>query len=301
MKRLLLLLLITTIAYAIVEESKEYDEVSLEINLKPFRDIINKEKDTAINAATKATKPVQQAVTKVTKPVQQEVTKVTKPIQKEVTKITKPVQQEVTKITKPLSSNVIKKVVKPSINTVKKIEVPIKKMIDPAIKHIQKFLNDNPKIKKISDPLIKEIHKVIKDPKKTIQEILKDPKNAQKVVGKALKTIMDKVKASHPFEKIKAELKDLENFMKKKISVQELKKLFVDKPVQFFNQLSQKARNGIYWLKKKGYWEPIKFVAETAGQYGATALCSLYLSPAICKPAMDLIFAFGFNRYLDSL
>ena len=301
MKRLLLLLLITTIAYAIVEESKEYDEVSLEINLKPFRDIINKEKDTAINAATKATKPVQQAVTKVTKPVQQEVTKVTKPIQKEVTKITKPVQQEVTKITKPLSSNVIKKVVKPSINTVKKIEVPIKKMIDPAIKHIQKFLNDNPKIKKISDPLIKEIHKVIKDPKKTIQEILKDPKNAQKVVGKALKTIMDKVKASHPFEKIKAELKDLENFMKKKISVQELKKLFVDKPVQFFNQLSQKARNGIYWLKKKGYWEPIKFVAETAGQYGATALCSLYLSPAICKPAMDLVFTFVVDRYLDSL
>ena len=301
MKRLLLLLLISTIAYGIAEESKEYDDVSLEINLKPFRDIINKEKDTAINAATKATKPVQQAVTKVTKPVQQEVTKVTKPIQKEVTKITKPVQQEVTKITKPLSSNVIKKVVKPSINTVKKIEVPIKKMIDPAIKHIQKFLNDNPKIKKISDPLIKEIHKVIKDPKKTIQQILKDPKNAQKVVGKALKTIMDKVKASHPFEKIKAELKDLENFMKKKISVQELKKLFVDKPVQFFNQLSQKARNGIYWLKKKGYWEPIKFVAETAGQYGATALCSLYLSPAICKPAMDLVFTFVVDRYLDSL
>ena len=112
---------------------------------------------------------------------------------------------------------------------------------------------------------------------------------------------MDKVKASHPFEKIKAELKDLENFMKKKISVQELKKLFVDKPVQFFNQLSQKARNGIYWLKKKGYWEPIKFVAETAGQYGATALCSLYLSPAICKPAMDLVFTFVVDRYLDSL
>ena len=301
MKRLLLLLLISTIAYAIVEESKEYDDVSLEINLKPFRDIINKEKDTAINAATKATKPVQQAVTKVTKPVQQEVTKVTKPIQKEVTKITKPVQQEVTKITKPLSSNVIKKVVKPSINTVKKIEVPIKKMIDPAIKHIQKFLNDNPKIKKISDPLIKEINKAIKDPKKTIQQILKDPKNAQKIVEKALIRIMDKVKTSHPFEKIKAELKDLENFMKKKISVQELKKLFVDKPVQFFNQLSQKARNGIYWLKKKGYWEPIKFVAETAGQYGATALCSLYLSPAICKPAMDLVFTFVVDRYLDSL
>ena len=112
---------------------------------------------------------------------------------------------------------------------------------------------------------------------------------------------MDKVKASHPFEKIKAELKDLESFMNKNISVQELKTFFVDKPVQFYNQLSQKARNGFYWLKKKGYWDPIRFVTETAGQYCATVLCSLYLSPAICKPAMDLIFAFGLNRYLDSL
>ena len=89
--------------------------------------------------------------------------------------------------------------------------------------------------------------------------------------------------------------------MNKNISVQELKTFFVDKPVQFYNQLSQKARNGFYWLKKKGYWDPIRFVTETAGQYCATALCSLYLSPAICKPAMDLIFAFGLNRYLDSL
>jgi hypothetical protein len=67
------------------------------------------------------------------------------------------------------------------------------------------------------------------------------------------------------------------------------------------NQLSQKARNGIYWLKKKGYWEPIKFVAEQAGQYAATTLCSMYLTPVVCEPAMDLVFTFVVDKYLDSL
>ena len=67
------------------------------------------------------------------------------------------------------------------------------------------------------------------------------------------------------------------------------------------NQLSQKARNGIYWLKKKGYWEPIKFVAEQAGQYAATAICSAYLTPVVCEPAMDIVFTFVVDKYLDSL
>ena len=174
-------------------------------------------------------------------------------------------------------------------------------MIDPAIKQVKKFLNDHPNIKKISDPFIKEIHKAIKDPSKTIHHILKDPKNAQKIVGKALKTIIDNVNKLHPLEKIKNGLKSLENFMRKNIPVKELKKFFVNTPKKVLNQLSTKARNGIYWLKKKGYWEPIKFAIKTAGQYGATALCSAYLSPVICKPAMDLAFTLVVNKYIDKL
>ena len=174
-------------------------------------------------------------------------------------------------------------------------------MIDPAIKQVKKFLNDHPNIKKISDPFIKEIHKAIKDPSKTIHHILKDPKNAQKIVGKALKTIIDNVNKLHPLEKIKNGLKSLENFMRKNIPVKELKKFFVNTPKKVLNQLSTKARNGIYWLKKKGYWEPIKFAIKTAGQYGATALCSAYLSPFICKPAVDLAFSLVVNKYIDKL
>ena len=312
MKRLLLLLLISAIAYAIVEDSNEYDDVSLEINYKPLTNILNKAKGPIIKAANPIVKPAQQAVNKVVKQVQQNANKVAKPVEQTANKVVKPVQQTGNNVVKslqqnannavkPLASSVIKNVVKPSINTVKKIEAPIKKMIDPAIKQVKKFLNDHPNIKKISDPFIKEIHKAIKDPSKTIHHILKDPKNAQKIVGKALKTIIDNVNKLHPLEKIKNGLKSLENFMRKNIPVKELKKFFVNTPKKVLNQLSTKARNGIYWLKKKGYWEPIKFAVKTAGQYGATALCSAYLSPVICKPAVDLAFTLVVNKYIDKL
>ena len=265
MKRLLLFLLISAIAYAIVEDSNEYDDVSLEINYKPLTNILNKAKGPIIKASNPIVKPAQQAVNKVVKQVQQNANKVAKPVQQTGNNVVKSLQQNANNAVKPLASSVIKNVVKPSINTVKKIEAPIKKMIDPAIKQVKKFLNDHPNIKKISDPFIKEIHKAIKDPSKTIHHILKDPKNAQKIVGKALKTIIDNVNKLHPLEKIKTGLKSLENFMRKNIPVKELKKFFVNTPKKVLDQLSTKARNGIYWLKKKGYWEPIKFAVKTAG------------------------------------
>ena len=74
MKRLLLLFLISSIAYAIVEGSNEYDDVSLEINLKPLKNIVNKAKDPVSKAVNPIVKPAQQAVTKATKTVQQAVT-----------------------------------------------------------------------------------------------------------------------------------------------------------------------------------------------------------------------------------
>ena len=122
-------------------------------------------------------------------------------------------------------------------------------MVKPTINKINKFLNSHPKIKKISDPLIKEIKSIIKDPRKPIEEILKDPKNAPKIVGKALNSIIDKIKAFHPLENIKDGIKhlenNLENFMEKnKIPVKEIKKLFINeshKVQQTIKHLSQKA------------------------------------------------------------
>jgi len=180
MKRILLLLLISTITYAIDEESNEYDDVSLEINLTPIKNLVNNAKD----------------------PVAKDANVIAKPIQKKVPQI-------VNQVTNPKKNNIIK----PSSNTLTKYDPHMKKIVESAIKQVNKYLK-SPKIKKIADPFIEEIKKHIKDPSKTIEHILKDPKNAQKIIYKAVKSLIDKVKSSHPFAEIKGKLRELQNFMK---------------------------------------------------------------------------------------
>jgi len=283
MKRLLVLLLISTIAYAIVEESNEYDDVSLEFNFKHLKKLANKAK-----------KPISKVVKTVAKPIKKNVPKV-------VSQVTNPIKKNVPKVVSQVTNPIKKNVIKPSINTLTKLEPHIKKVVKPAIQQVNKFLKAHPKIKNFADPFIKEIKKHIKEPGKTIEHILKDPKNAQKIIAKALKPLIDKVKSSHPFAKIKAELRNVQNFMKKqKITVGQLQKLF-GKSVEAIKKLPQQARNGIYWLKKNGYWEPIKFVVEQVGQYAATALCSAYLTPAVCEPAVSLAFSLVIDPALDKL
>ena len=291
---------------SVAKPVKEFTDKAIK-PVKKVADKVNNQVKHVVDKAKKEVKdkvinPAKHAVDKAKKEVKD---KVINPAKHVVDKANKEIKDKVNKAEKEITNNVIKNVVKPSINTLHKIEPLVK----PTINKINKFLNSHPKIKKISDPLIKEIKSIIKDPRKQIEEILKDPKNAPKIVGKALNSIIDKIKAFHPLEKIKDEIKhlekDLENFMEKnKIPVKEIKKLFINeshKVQQTIKQLSQKARNGIYWLKKKGYWEPIKFIAETAGQYAAESVCSAFLSPLVCGLAMDIVFTFVVDKYLDSL
>ena len=266
MKRILVLLLISTIAYAIVEESNEYDDVSLETNLTPIKNLVNKAKGPVAKAANSLAKPIQ-----------------------------KKVPQIVNQVVNPKKKNIIK----PSSNTLTKFEPHMKKVVDSAIKQANKYLKSYPKIKKIADPFIKEIQKHIKDPSKTIEHILKDPKNAPKIIYKAVKSLIDKVKSSHPFAEIKGKLRELQNFMKKqKISVDELQKLF-GKSANVIKQLPQQVRNGVYWLKKKGYWKQILFVAEQGGQLGATLLCYYFLYSGLCEPAMNIAFTLVIDPLIE--
>jgi len=274
MKRLLVLLLISTIAYAIDEVPKEYDDVSLEINLTPIKNLVNKAKGPASKPANSLLKPIE-----------------------------KKVPQNVNPVINPKKNNIIK----PSSNTLTKFEPHIKRMVGWAIKHVNDYLKAHPKIKNIAEPFIKEIKTHIKDPNKTIEHILKDPKNAQKIITKALKSLFDKVKSSHPFAQIKGKLRDFQNFMKKqKISVDELQKILGKSVNGIKNDIKndikkipQQVRNGIYWLKKKGYWKPLLFVAEQVGQYGATALCSIYVPYNICDPVMNIAFTFVIDPYIE--
>ena len=265
MKRILVLLLISTIAYAIVKESNEYDDISLESNLTPIKNLVNNAKDRVAKAANAIAKPIE-----------------------------KKVPQIVNQVTNPKKNNIIK----PSSNTVTKYDPHMKKIVESAIKQVNKYLK-SPKIKKIADPFIKEIQKHIKDPSKTIEHILKDPKNAPNIIYKAVKSLIDKVKSSHPFAEIKGKLRDLQNFMKKqKISVDELQKL-LGKSVNDIKQLPQQVRNGVYWLKKKGYWKQILFVAEQGGQLGATLLCYYFLYSGLCEPAMNIAFTLVIDPLIE--
>ena len=294
MKRLLFLLLISTIAYAIIEVPDEYDDASLEIPGSGIAKAFGKVKLPKFKINPTFNRIKNEVIHKYKSNWQ-------RIFNRKINPVIKNVKQKIkTKIEKP-----IVRVITPKVKQIeKKVVIPLeRRLFSPTIKRINAFLNKHPKLKKISDPFIKELKKI--DPKKSIKEILADPQNAGKIIHKTLKPFIDKVKEKHPFKIIKGKIKEFENFLEKnKIPVKKITSLFKkvsDKGKQALNQLSQRGRNTIYWLKKKGYWEPIKFVAETAGQYGATALCSLYLSPAICKPAMDLVFTFVVDRYLDSL
>ena len=375
MKRLLLLLLISTIAYAIIEDHNEYDDVSLEIpgsglvktigkaigkgagkeagkkagketgkkagketgkkagketgkvklpskknssnNKKlpsrknPFSTIdgIKKGMEKFINQKGKDVKKfIDQKGKDVKKFIDQKGKDAKKFIDQKGKDVKRIFDRNINPTIKKVKQNFKNKIERPIINKAKQIEkkvvVPLeKKIAHPIFQRINKFLNDHPKIKKISDPLIKELKKI--DPKKSLKEILKDPQNAGKIIHKTFKPFIDKVKDIHPFKIIKGKFKEFENFLEKhNIPVKKLTSLFKDIPKnaqKAFNQLTQKGRNAIYWLKKKGYWEPIKFVVETGGQYAAESLCSLYLTPLVCGPVVDVAFTFGVNRYLDSL
>jgi len=316
MKRLLLLLLISTIAFATIEESDiyeydydeydEYDDVSLEGFIGTGTKVLGKVADKMKRAILSPKGPVRRyaypTYNRLKRQMDPIMRKLRRNWQRTYNKKINPTIRQAQKTFKSKFEKPIKKAVIPRVNEIKKkVVVPLeKKFANPVKNRINKFLKDHPKIKKIADPFIKELKKV--DPKKTLFDIINDPQNGGKIIQKTLKPFIDKVKSKIPFKKIKAELKNLENFMEKnKIPVKELKKLFVDTPVKAFNKLSQKARNGIYWLKKKGYWEPILFVVENVGQYAAAGICSMYLTPLVCEPAMELAFSYFVNPYLESI
>ena len=360
MKRLLLLLLISTIAYAIIEDPDEYDDVSLEIPGngvgKAIGNILGKlagkgagkgagkeagkkaGKDTGKKAGKEAGKvklpskknssnnkklPSRKnpfsTIDRIKKVIEQKGKDAKKFIEQKGKDAKKFIDQKgkdvkrifdrnINPTIKKVKQNIKNKIERPIINKAKQIEKKVvdpleKKIAHPIFNRLNKFLNKHPKIKKISDPLIQELKKI--DPKKSIKEILKDPQNAGKIIHKTFKPFIDKVKDIHPFKIIKDKYKEFENFFEKNnIPVKKLTSLFKDIPKKAhkaFNQLTQKGRNAIYWLKKKGYWEPIKFVVETGGQYAAESLCSIYLTPLVCGPVVEVAFTFGVNRYLDSL
>lgn len=122
------------------------------------------------------------------------------------------------------------------------------------------------------------------------------------MIKKAAKPVIEQVKKSNIGKKIIAPFKNFEDFLEKNhIPIKEAKKMFKDNALKAYNQLSKKVQNGIYWLKQKGYWEPLVVVGETLGEMAATSACSMAITPAICEPAVGFLFTFVINPYVDSI
>ena len=201
MKRLLFLLLISTIAYAIIEDPDEYDDVSLEIPgsgiLKGVGKAIGKVKLPKIKLNPTFNRIKNEVINKYKSNWQ-------RIFNRKINPVIKNVKQKIkTKIEKP-----IVRVITPKVKQIeKKVVIPLeRRLFSPTIKRIK-----HPKLKKISDPFIKELKKI--DPKKSIKEILADPQNAGKIIHKTLKPFIDKVKEKHPFKIIKGKIKEFENFL----------------------------------------------------------------------------------------
>ncbi len=158
--------------------------------------------------------------------------------------------------------------------------------------HIKDKVKD--KVHDVKDKVKDKVHDVkdkVKDKVHEVKDKVKD-----KVVD-PLKQIKDKLKGKHPFEEIKGRIKELQKHMKnKKISLKEIQRFLKGKPLEMFKKLSQHVQNGIHWLKVNGYWEPLKGVVKTVGKVAATSLCSAYLSPMICGPAIGFLFDAYINK-----
>jgi len=333
MKRLLILLLISIVACAIIEEIEEIeepneydDDVSLEYNMRritkfikrsaskgpvkkfiqPVQKFVKREGNKVQKALRPVVKPLQNIVKREGNKVKKALRPVVSPIQKIVDKQKRNFRRFVGPGGKNLRMRIFNNFVKPSVNTAKDIErrfhKPLKKFLDPATKRVNKFLKAHPTLKKIVDPLYKELKKSAKDPNKILEQIFQDPKNLNKIIKKSTKQVIEQIKKSGVIKKITDPLKKGEDFLEKHyIPIKEAKKMFKDKALKAYKQLSKKVQNGIYWLKKKGYWEPLVLVGETLGEMAATSVCSMALTPAICEPLVGFAFTFVIDPYIDSI
>jgi hypothetical protein len=232
MKKLLVFLLISTIAYSAIEELKEYDDVSLEISAK--------------TTSHSVTKPTSSHTTKT----------------------------PTSHTTKTTTSHTTKTTTSHTTKT--------------TTSHTTKTTTGH-------TTQLKDTHKV------TTSNPPKNP-NTKKPDLTHVQHIIDKLKGEHPFEKIFERIKEFQKHLKKKeLTKKEMQRHFSGKPLDLFQKLSKVVQNGVHWLKVNGFWEPLKAVVKNVGQVAATSLCSAFITPMVCGPAVGFAFDAFINKQIDKL
>ena len=99
------------------------------------------------------------------------------------------------------------------------------------------------------------------------------------------------MKNKHPFKEIKVHLNDLQRHMNKpKPPLEQIAEFIKGKALQAFQNLSHGIQNGIHWLQKNGFWEPIKAAAKNFAQPALTKLCSSHLPSGLCDGVIGFVF-----------
>ena len=99
------------------------------------------------------------------------------------------------------------------------------------------------------------------------------------------------MKNKHPFKEIKVHLDDLQRHMNKpKPPLEQIAEFIKGKALQAFQNLSHGIQNGIHWLQKNGFREPIKAAAKNFAQPALTKLCSSHLPSGLCERVIGFVF-----------
>ena len=105
------------------------------------------------------------------------------------------------------------------------------------------------------------------------------------------RTKTDIMKTKHPFKEIKGRLNELQKHMHNpRLPVEKIKTFIKDKAVKPFQELHHHVQNGIHWLHKNGFWEPIVNLAKNVAKPALTTLCSSHLPSFLCEPAIGFLF-----------
>lgn len=136
--------------------------------------------------------------------------------------------------------------------------------------------------KKIAKKIVKKGTDLnpVNNVKNTVQ-IVKDGVNKIKEGVNKIKRAINKVKES--IHKIK------EAYKKGKDLAKEIKD-FINKGKETYEAIKDIINEGIDYLKEKGVWDQFVEIVKKSGKTGATSYCSMYITPSVCEPLVEIVF-----------
>ena len=117
---------------------------------------------------------------------------------------------------------------------------------------------------------------------KNVRDTIKDVKNTVQIVKEGVNKVKE---AIHKIKEAYKNGKDLAKEIKN----------FINEGKETYEAIKDKINEGIDYLKEKGVWDKFVEDIKTSGKVGTTSLCSMYATPTVCGPLVEIIFEIVFN------